>query len=55
MEEIDKKMNWTAEEIREMNENVKYMRIAYTIREIRLSKKLTQQLTNKTTKKAMSE
>jgi len=43
MEEVDKQMNWTAEEIRRIKDNVKYMHVAYTIKEIRLSKKLTQQ------------
>jgi DNA-binding XRE family transcriptional regulator len=43
MEEVDKQMNWTAEVMRRINDNVKYMRIAYAIREIRLSKILTQQ------------
>ena len=42
MEEIDKKMNWTEEEMREIMEDVKFKRVAYTIREIRLDKKLTQ-------------
>jgi DNA-binding XRE family transcriptional regulator len=44
MEEIDKQINWTPEQMRRIMDDVKFKRVAYTIREIRLSKKLTQQM-----------
>ena len=44
MEEVDKQMNWTKEELQEIEDDVKYNLVAYTIREVRLSKKMTQEL-----------
>lgn len=44
LEEVNKQMNWTKEELQEMEDDIKYNRVAYTIREVRLSKKMTQEL-----------
>ena len=42
MEEVDKQVNWTKDQMKRIMEDVKFKRVAYTIREIRLDKKLTQ-------------
>jgi DNA-binding XRE family transcriptional regulator len=44
MEEVDREINWTDEQMKRIMDDVKYNRIAYTIREVRLSKKMTQEL-----------
>ncbi len=43
LEEVLKKMKFSAEEEKEIQKDVKYHRIAYYIREIRLKEKLTQE------------
>jgi DNA-binding XRE family transcriptional regulator len=44
MEEIDRKCNWTPQELKEIEEDALYNRVAFTIKEVRLNKKMTQEL-----------
>jgi DNA-binding XRE family transcriptional regulator len=43
IEELDKAMGWTEDELRRIDEDVKFKRIAYKIREIRDDEGLTQE------------
>ena len=43
IKELDKQINWTDEQMQQIKADVKFMQIAYTIRKVRLDKKLTQQ------------
>lgn len=44
MEEVDREINWTPEQIKRINDDVLYNRVAFTIKEVRLNQKMTQEM-----------
>ena len=44
MEEIDKKVKWTPEQIKRIDDDALYNRVAFTIKEVRLNMKMTQEM-----------